>query len=98
KIYHVLPENSGQTTWGFAKAQPFSDEKDREQFIHAVIAVITNNGQKYLLDHKFRLLFSRRDDDRFVARIVAELDGVIKAKVEPDGDGKDQAEAFLALR
>ena len=64
----------------------------------AARAVITNNGQIDLQSYKFRLLFSRRDNDRFVARIVAELDGVIRAKIEPDEDGKDQPEAFLAMK
>jgi len=43
-------------------------------------------------------LYSRKENDRIVARIVAEKDGVIKAKAEPESDGKDQAEAFKALR
>lgn len=33
-----------------------------------------------------------------VARIVAEKDGRIQAKIEPVGDGKDQKEAFRALK
>lgn len=33
-----------------------------------------------------------------VARLVAEKEGVIKAQVEPNEDGKDQAEALKALR
>jgi len=64
----------------------------------AVVTCITNNGQIDLYDYNFRLLYSRKDNDRIVARIVAEKDGVIKAKVEPQGDGEDQAEAFKALR
>lgn len=33
-----------------------------------------------------------------VARIVAEKEGVVKAQIAPRDDGKDQAEAFKALR
>ncbi|TKA72331.1 hypothetical protein B0A55_06749 [Friedmanniomyces simplex] len=98
KIDGILPENRGQSSWGFEKDKPFTDDKDREQFVHAVIAVITNNGKTNLQTYKFRLLFSRRENDRLVARIVAELDGVIRAKIEPEEDGKIQAEAFGQLR
>ena len=49
-------------------------------------------------EHKFRLLYSRRENDRIVARVVAEKEGVIKAQIEPARDGKDQSEAFNALR
>ena len=49
-------------------------------------------------EHDFRLLYSRRENDRVVARVVAEKGGIIRAQVEPASDGKDQAEAFLALR
>jgi len=59
---------------------------------------MTQNGSINLQQYDFRLLYSRRENDRVVARIVAELDGVIKAKIEPDQDGKDQTEAFKALR
>ena len=53
-----------------------------------------------LEDHDFKLLYSRRESnqERLVARIVAVKDGVIKAKVEPEVDGADQREAFLALK
>lgn len=33
-----------------------------------------------------------------MARVVALKDGVIKAKVEPEADGNDQAEAMRAFR
>ncbi|KAK3640132.1 hypothetical protein LTR56_005544 [Elasticomyces elasticus] len=98
KINCILPENKNQSSWGFDKANPFTDDKDREQFVHACVTVITNNGHINLQKYTFRLLFARREDDRLVARIVAELDGIIRAKIEPDADGKDQAEAFNALR
>ena len=51
-------------------------------------------------DHDFKLLYARREKkpDRIVARLVAVKDGVIRAKVEPDTDGGDQREAFLALK
>lgn len=84
--------------WALPDGQPLKDNRDREQFIHAVIAIITNNGQANLSDYNFRLLYSRKENDRVVARIVAEKNGVIKAKVEPEADGKDQMEAFEALR
>jgi hypothetical protein len=64
----------------------------------AVITVISQNGSLDLRRYNFRLLFSRREDDRVVARLVAQLNGVIRAKIEPEEDGKDQTEAFLALR
>ena len=64
----------------------------------ATITVLSQNGTLDLKDHDIRLLYSRRDNDRIVARIVSEREGVIKAQVEPSRDGKDQAEAFLALR
>lgn len=63
-----------------------------------MITVITQNGKHDLRDHSFRLLFSRRDNDRMVARILAEKNGVIDVKVEPEMDGKDYWEAFKALR
>lgn len=66
--------------------------------LDGIITVMTNNGQLDLQDHNFRLLYSRRENDRVVARIVARKEGVIEAKVEPDADGKDQPEAFRALR
>lgn len=60
--------------------------------------MITQNGLVDLNNHIFRLLYSRRDNDGLVARIVAEQDGVIRAKIEPEADGRDQGEAFRALR
>ena len=59
---------------------------------------MSQNGKIDLNEHAFRLLFSRRENDRLVARIVAEKEGVAKAQIEPENDGKDQLEAFLALR
>ena len=64
----------------------------------ATITVLSQNGTIKLEQHDFRLLYSRRENDRLVARIVAEKEGIIKAQVEPHEDGKDQAEAFKALR
>ncbi|KAI7492965.1 hypothetical protein KC367_g8897 [Hortaea werneckii] len=71
---------------------------DREQFIQGVVTVLTQNGQIGLSDHELVLLYARRDNDRLVARIVAKKDGVIHAKIEPGNDGKDQKEAFRALK
>ena len=48
--------------------------------------------------HDVRILYSRRDDDRLVARIVAEYGGIVKAQVAARDGGKDQNEAFKALR
>ena len=59
---------------------------------------MSQNGGIDLNEHAFRLLYSRRENDRLVARIVAEKEGIVKAQIEPEHDGKDQAEAFLALR
>jgi len=64
----------------------------------AVITIITNNGQLDLRDYDFALLYSRRENDRMVARIVAKKDNVIRAKIEPIADGEDQKEAFGALK
>lgn len=60
--------------------------------------MITQNGILLLGDHQIRLLYSRRANDRLVARLVAEKEGIIKTKIEPTADGRDQAEAFNALR
>ena len=59
---------------------------------------MTNNGQLDVQDYRLNLLYARRESDRVVARIVAEKDGVIHAKIEPVADGKDQKEAFRALK
>lgn len=67
-------------------------------FKDATITVLSQNGSIDLESHEVRLLYSRRENDRTVARIVAERDGVVKAQVAPRDDGKDQAEAFKALR
>lgn len=64
----------------------------------AVTTVLTQNGALLLGDHEIRLLYSRRANDRIVARIVAEKEGVVVTKIEPSDDGKDQVEAFMALR
>lgn len=68
--------------------------------LDALIAVATQNGLIDLEDHDFRILYARpvENDDRIVARLVAVKDGVIKAKIEPRADGKDQREAFLAFK
>ncbi|RMY98388.1 hypothetical protein D0860_08522 [Hortaea werneckii] len=51
-----------------------------------------------LSDHELVLLYARRENERLIARIVAKKDGVIHAKIEPVSDGKDQKEAFRALK
>ena len=60
----------------------------------------TNNGITDLDGHDFKLFYSRRESnqDRIVARIVAVKDGKIAAKIEPETDGTDQREAFVALK
>ncbi|KAK3674662.1 hypothetical protein LTR78_005384 [Recurvomyces mirabilis] len=101
KLTTVLPDVQGHShgSWFDKSSKPFASEKDREQFIHAVITVLTQNGALNLSNYTIRLLFSRREhDDQVVARIVAQLDGVIRAKLEPDEAGKDQTEAFMALK
>lgn len=104
RLYHRLNEivpTSETKKWEmFDKStKPFSGTKDREQFIWATITVLTQNGALLLGEHQIRLLYSRRaNNDRIVARLVAEKDGVITTKIEPAGDGRDQAEAFNALR
>lgn len=98
KLNFVIPETNAHSRWWDKDTKPFADDRDREQFIYSVITVITRNGQLDLRDYDFRLLYSRRETDSIVARIVAEKNGVIAAKVEPDGDGKDHAQAFRALK
>jgi hypothetical protein len=66
--------------------------------VDAAITVLSQNGKINLEGHDVRLIYSRRDNDRMVARIVAEQEGVVKAQVAARDDGKDQNEAFLALR
>ena len=66
--------------------------------LDATITVLSQNGAIDLNSHEFRLLYSRRGNDRLVARIVAEQEGIVKAQIEPAADGKDQAQAFVALR
>ena len=65
-----------------------------------MIAVATQNGAINLDDHDFRVVYSRRGEkeDRIVARLVTIKDGVMKTKIEPRGDGKDQTEALKAFR
>ena len=65
-----------------------------------MISVATQNGIIDLDDHDFKLLYSRRgeNNERVVARLVAIKDGIIKAKIEPQADGENQAEAFKAFR
>lgn len=65
-----------------------------------MIAVATQNGAINLDDHDFRIVYSRRgeNEDRIVARLVAIKDGIMKTKIEPRADGKDQSEALKALR
>ena len=45
-------------------------------------------------------MYSRRGEngERIVARIVAVKEGIIKAKIEPEADGENQAEAMKAFR
>lgn len=61
---------------------------------------MSNNGVSNLEDHDFKLLYSRREhnQERFVARIVAVKDGVIRAKLEPGDDGEDHFNAFMKLK
>lgn len=65
-----------------------------------MISVATQNGIIDLDDPDFKLLYSRRgeNNERVVARLVAIKDGIIKAKIEPQADGENQAEAFRAFR
>ncbi|RMY71021.1 hypothetical protein D0862_14662 [Hortaea werneckii] len=64
----------------------------------SVVTVLTQNGQVSLSDHELVLPYARRENERLIARIVAKKDGVIHAKIEPVSDGKDQKEAFRALK
>lgn len=64
----------------------------------SVLSVISNNGGKGLENHDFKLLFSRKPNDRMVATLVAMKMGVIEAKIESRLDGKDQADAFRSFK
>ncbi|KAK5173827.1 uncharacterized protein LTR77_002508 [Saxophila tyrrhenica] len=98
RLREVMPSVDGGSFFDKSN-KPFLSDKDRDQFIYATITVLTQNGRLLNLEqHDFRLLYSRRENDRLVARIVAEREGIIKAQIEPHEDGKDQAEAFKALR
>ena len=92
-----LDENSSYTDLGM---KVFANEDDRKGFIHAIIAVMSENGKIDIEEHDFRLLYSRREnnEDRIIARIVAIKEGVIRAKIEPTTDGANQTEAFKAFR
>lgn len=71
----------------------------RSDFIEdATIVVLSQNGSISLEMHDVRLLYSRREDDSLIARIVAEYGGIVKAQVAARDGGKDQNEAFKALR
>lgn len=63
-----------------------------------IIATVSENGYQSLDRHDFELCYSRRENNRIVASLVALKDGVIDAKLEPDEDGKDEAEAFVAFK
>lgn len=43
-------------------------------------------------------MYSRRDNNRIAASLIAAREGVIEAKIESQDDGKNEAEAFQALR
>ena len=60
--------------------------------------MLSQNGSINLENHDVRLLYSRRENDRLVARIIAEQEGVVKAQVVARDDGKDQDQAFQQLR
>ena len=67
-------------------------------YVDSTITVLSQNGTINLENHEIRLLYSRRENDRIVARIVSEKEGIVKAQIAPRADGKDQVEAFKALR
>ena len=62
------------------------------------MAVASGNGSIDFGEHDFQVLYSRRNNDRIAASLVAIKDGVIRAKIDPGLDGKTQAEAFMAFR
>nr|POE88089.1 hypothetical protein CFP56_11318 [Quercus suber] len=104
KVSEVLPPyKAGEKD---PQRQRYMNVKDREQFISALLVVLSNNAIRDLKDHQFALLYSRRADapERVVARIVASKDGVIRAKAEPtrgpgwEGSGRDHDEAFRVLK
>ncbi|KXT07111.1 hypothetical protein AC578_2338 [Pseudocercospora eumusae] len=102
KISQVLPqinEHGWQDNkWVDMGFKAFCNQGDRDQFIYSVLTVISNNGKKALENHDFKLLFSRKPNDRMVATLVAMKMGVIEAKIEPALDGKDQADAFRSFK
>nr|POF15179.1 hypothetical protein CFP56_42067 [Quercus suber] len=104
KVSEVLPAYKAAAK--DPQTQRYMNLKDREQFISALLVVLSNNAIRDLKDHQFALLYSRRPDapDRVVARIVASKDGVIRAKAEAtrgpgwEGSGRDHDEAFQVLK
>ena len=69
-----------------------ADSKD------CIMAIASGNGSQSLERHDFELCYSRRDNNRIVASLIAVKNGVIDAKIEPEADGRDQARAFWALK
>jgi len=129
--------------WVDKGTKAFASEGDREQFVYALISVLTSNGSLNLENHDIKLFFPRRqlspaeqtqplqhptpspsspnkpptpspwrslvtpshakepDDDgtRLLATLVAiDEKGVITVKIEPEGDGRNVAEAFRAFK
>jgi len=65
----------------------------------AILTVFQNNTPHGLGVSRYRLLFSRTENDRYVAQVLQQRpDGVMSAKIAPPGDAADRAEAFLALK
>ncbi|KAI7531948.1 hypothetical protein KC331_g13836 [Hortaea werneckii] len=93
KVHCILPD-AHKTGWYDTDGL----NTDREHFNEAVVLVLTQNGQIDLGDYELALLYARRKNDRLLARIVAKKNGIIQAKIEPVDDGKDQKEAFRALK
>lgn len=79
-------------------ARLFANSQDRDQFIYAIIILISSNGRRNLDEASFKVLYGRRSNGRLVATVVAMNDVEVVAKIEPDGDGVTQVEAFKALR
>ncbi|KAK4504736.1 hypothetical protein PRZ48_002698 [Zasmidium cellare] len=76
----------------------FRDEEDRDQFIHSILSLVSNNGATKLDNYEFKLLYARKPNDRVVATLVAIKAGVIESKIEPPKDGKDSLEAWREFK
>lgn len=59
--------------------------RDRDQLIHAIIFIFSNNGKDSLDGYDFRLLYRKEEDaagESFAATMIAVREGTIKSQIE----------------